>query len=94
MDITIDDSLTISSNIPAQEPTTISYMIHNGELISIPTRRIFRALYVYPPIVAAILATTGSSDHHPVQVKISVVTCNIQSRQHIRQNIIFASQAE
>lgn len=58
----MDASLTISSNILAQEPTMISYMIHSGELMHIPTRRIFRALYVYPPIVAAIFAATGRID--------------------------------
>ncbi len=84
IDIIIDAMLTTSSNIPAQEPTTMSYTIHSGELTHSPTIRIFRALYVYPPIVAAILAATGSIDHQPLQVKISVAICNMQSKPHVQ----------
>lgn len=83
MDKTIDIILTISSNIPAQEPTTMSYIIHNGELTHNPITRILRALYVYPPIVAAIFAATGNTDHQPLQVKMSVAICSAQSKLHI-----------
>ena len=41
-----------------------------------------RKLKVYPPIVAAIFAVTGSMDHQPSQVSISVTSCSAQMMPH------------
>ena len=70
IEIIIEHSVTISSRIPAQEPTMMSYMIHNGEFTHIPTTLTVRALCVYPPIVAAMFAATGKTDIHPDHVKV------------------------
>ena len=61
MDTSTDTELAASSNMPAHEPTATSYITHSGEFTHSPTIRMVFALYVYPPIVAAIFVWLPSN---------------------------------